>query len=581
MTSAKIRSSTLTDDMPVLLLGGVVMVGAVLGCLAWVAAVWSGAKVSSSPLAYAPLLVSGQQAWPPGATWRLGVLLGAVATVLGLTIVGLRHLVRGGSRLDHKATSMATRSDLKEITEPAVRQEATRLNVTCRGFGLPLGVAVNTGQRLYSVLEWTQVWIMGTRAGKTTSMCIPQLLAIDGPAVATSNKADLVEATRGPRSEIGMTWVHDPQNIAHEEPTWYWNPLSFVTDLTQAEKLVDLFVAATRPDDAKSDAYFEPAGRGAFAAALYAAALDDRVITDVYWWLADPDDPTPVTILRQHGQEIPARSYEAAATLNSKQRDGIFGTALQMTAFLRNEAVLPWITRTSDSDPRPEFNPHEFVRTTHTMYLCSKEGVGSARAITAALTVAIAEAAEQYAESQPAGRLSRPLNIVLDEAANVVRWPDLPSLISHYGSRGILLAIYIQSWTQGVSAWGQEGMSTIWSAANVRGVGRGLADDAFLRKVSDLIGSHEVLTHSRSRSRGGSTISTQTRTEPILSIDELGAIPGGRAVIFVSGTPAVMVRLVPWQSDPELRDRVKASQEFYGSRRHATPAELPAAGRAA
>jgi hypothetical protein len=39
---------------------------------------------------------------------------------------------------------------------------------------------------------------------------------------------------------------------------------------------------------------------------------------------------------------------------------------------------------------------------------------------------------------------------LLDEAANVCRWRDLPNLYSHYGSRGIVLMTILQSWSQGV-----------------------------------------------------------------------------------------------------------------------------------
>ncbi|QCY48489.1 Conjugal transfer protein TraG [Glutamicibacter creatinolyticus] len=34
-------------------------------------------------------------------------------------------------------------------------------------------------------------------------------------------------------------WVHDVQGIIGEEPSWWWNPLSFVTDMETAEKLTE------------------------------------------------------------------------------------------------------------------------------------------------------------------------------------------------------------------------------------------------------------------------------------------------------------------------------------------------------
>jgi len=47
-----------------------------------------------------------------------------------------------------------------------------------------------------------------------------------------------------------------------------------------------------------------------------------------------------------------------------------------------------------------------------------------------ALTVAICEAAEERAKVSPGGRLPIPLVVVLDEAANVCRWRELPNLLN-------------------------------------------------------------------------------------------------------------------------------------------------------
>nr|WP_240675167.1 TraM recognition domain-containing protein [Cellulomonas endophytica] len=72
-----------------------------------------------------------------------------------------------------------------------------------------------------------------------------------------------------------------------------------------------------------------------------------------------------------------------------------------------------------------------------------------------ALTVAVAEAAEELATRSPGGRLRNPLLGVLDEAANVCRWRELPNLYSHYRSRGIVLMTILQSWSQGLEVWGE------------------------------------------------------------------------------------------------------------------------------
>ncbi|GAA1979560.1 hypothetical protein GCM10009718_15440 [Isoptericola halotolerans] len=90
------------------------------------------------------------------------------------------------------------------------------------------------------------------------------------------------------------------------------------------------------------------------------------------------------------------------------------------------------------------------------------------------------EAAEELAARSAGGRLATPLLGVLDEAANVCRWRELPNLYSHYGSRGIVPMTILQSWSQGVEVWGESGMKKLWSASNVKVYGGGVSEVAFL-----------------------------------------------------------------------------------------------------
>jgi len=106
----------------------------------------------------------------------------------------------------------------------------------------------------------------------------------------------------------------------------------------------------------------------------------------VYTWLTDPENLDPVTHLRGGGHDLPAETLESAIRLTPKQRDGVFGTALEMASFLRNAQVLPWVTPAGIPDSRPQFDPAAFVRSRQTLYLISREGRGSARALSAALT---------------------------------------------------------------------------------------------------------------------------------------------------------------------------------------------------
>ncbi|WP_425326984.1 type IV secretory system conjugative DNA transfer family protein [Rathayibacter caricis] len=80
------------------------------------------------------------------------------------------------------------------------------------------------------------ILIAGPRVGKSTSLVIPALTAAPGAVVTTSNKRDVLDPTRDLRAQVGDVWVFDPQKVALEEPTWWWNPLTYVTDDTKARE---------------------------------------------------------------------------------------------------------------------------------------------------------------------------------------------------------------------------------------------------------------------------------------------------------------------------------------------------------
>ena len=376
---------------------------------------------------------------------------------------------------------------------------------------------------------------------------IPAILEAPGAVVTTSNKRDAVDATRGPRSAVGPVWVFDPQRLVDEPPSWWWNPLSYVTDEVKAANLADVFTAAYHDPEARTDAFFDPKGQKVVAALLLAAALGGRTIDQAYLWVTDPRDDEPVSVLREHGYELLGASLAAEINAPEKQRGGVYGTAEKILAFLTNRNALAWVTPGAG---RVEFDAHEFVRGTGTLYSLSKEGKGSAGALVAGLTVAVTDAAEEYAKRSPGGRLPVPMVAVLDEAANVCRWPELPNLYSHYGSRGICLLTMLQSWSQGVEVWGRDGMRKLWSASTIKVYGGGVSEVDFLSDLSQLIGEFTQHTTSVSHARGGRSTTHATQRERILDVADLAALPKGRAIVLASGAPPALVRTLPWMTGP-------------------------------
>ncbi|MFY7065498.1 type IV secretory system conjugative DNA transfer family protein [Nocardiopsis changdeensis] len=531
----------------------------VLGTV-WVAVRVGGGEAPANPFDVLFGVLGGRIAWGMPQT----VVLGG-QWILIVLVFTLALLMRRGSRarVDSSAAHMGRGDDLERLSEKGARAKAERLGV--RGSpGVPLGRSVRDGRMLYGSWEDMHVDIWGPRTGKTTSRAIPAILEAPGAVLVTSNKRDVVDATRGVRQSSGPVWVFDPQGIALERPEWWWNPLSYVTDEVRAARLAGHFVAGSRDADAKTDAFFDGAAQDLLAGLLLAAALDGRSILQVYTWLTRPHDDEAVGILSAHEYNLVADNISGVVNSPEKQRGGVYGTAMQMVSCLTSRQIAPWISAQEGEggETRPPFDPHEFVAAGGTLYSLSKEGKGSAGPLVTALTVAVVEAAEELATTQRGGRLSTPLLGVLDEAANVCRWNDLPSLYSHYGSRGIILMTILQSWSQGVDVWGQSGMRKLWSASNIKMYGGGVSEVEFLNELSQLIGDHEVDRASVSGGRQGRSVSWQVDRQRTMEVSDLGSMPPGRAVVIASGTPPTLVETVPWMSGKH-KEKVLSSLQTY------------------
>ena len=581
--SATNKRSQGVDGSTIALLIAVVTVFLVLGVV-W-GAVALGSQLdgvnegqTSDPFEVFFGVLRGKVVWPASATWIVAVLGGAVLA-LGILVAVAAARARGRrSSVDAAATHMGKGRQLQSLSASGARQTAQRLGVR-DWVGVLIGITVAGRQRIYASPEDMITLVAGPRIGKSTAYVIPAIADAPGAVLTTSNKRDVLDATRELRATKGQVWAFDPQSIALGSPTWWWNPLSYVTDDVKAAKLAAHFASGSRSGDSRGDAYFDNAGQDLLAGFLLAAALEGLPITTAFTWTTTPGDDEPVRILRRHGYEQMADAVSGQVNGESRRRDSVYGTAAQMASCLKVRAIAQWVTPQGNSDSRPQFDPHAFVRGSDTLYSLSKEGRGTAGPLVTALTAATVEAAEDYATTQPGGRLQVPMVGVLDEAANVCRWHDLPDLYSHYGSRGIVLMTILQSWSQGVQVWGRDGMRKLWSASNVAVYGGGVKEPEFLNELSQMIGDYDRRTTSTSVGRGTRSTSHGVQRERTLDVADLGALPRGRAVVFASGAPATLVETIPWMNGPHataLRASIAAHDPAHSAPAGTDPARAAA-----
>ncbi|GAA1653921.1 type IV secretory system conjugative DNA transfer family protein [Nocardia ninae] len=569
-------------------------------------------------------LVWSGQAWAAAGTLAVGSLVALRLSAWGWQYACAKpwqHTGKSKGRrpkferhpIDERAQYMGRGRALKPLLASTVAESAHRLDVKFPNAkvaakqlvpqrnGVSIGMPVLGGDMLYGSYEDLHVDIWGPRQGKSTSRVIPAVLEAPGSVLTTSNKSDVVAATSMMRAEVGPCFVFDPQRIAGQSEPWSWDPLSYVIAPEQrpklpqpqtqlhavadgvfvdepagigdrdvevtlvwgaeerASKLAAHFADSDDGQDAKKDAFFDPAGEELLAQLMLAAALADRPISQVWEWLTNESNTEPARILDLAGHHLAAKGLFGEYNSDPKQRSGVFGTARKMGRILKSPELRPWIEHGGN---RRRFDHRAFAASdSSTLYLLSMEGAGSAGPILNALTAAVLESSIQRAAAY-GGRLPTPLTAVLDEAANVVRWRDLPAKYSHFGSRGIVVMTVLQSWAQGARCWGEAGMKALWGAASVRVLGSGLDDVGFLRERAEAIGPHNELTGSVSHSASGRSVSRSLVERQTLMVSEIQALPRGRMIVYGSGFPAVLCASVPYWDRPygaRVKEDIKAA----------------------
>ncbi|MGN7157811.1 type IV secretory system conjugative DNA transfer family protein [Dietzia cercidiphylli] len=514
----------------------------------------SGQDVPGNPVVAVIDLAQGQIEWTTGATivavalvLIAGALLGGVAGALG------RRQARK-TRVDDVSQHLAGRADVKSLSAKSVTRANRSRGEATSVPGVYIGKEVSTGQDLWGGWEDLHLDLWGPRQGKTSSRIIPMIRRAPGICISTSCKRDVIEATMPFRQQVGRVWVLDPQDkaLGLDTSRWYFDPLDFVRRDQwwdgNAEELAEIFNAATARGEAGSDpnAYFYSQAVDLLASLFLAAAMEGRPITDVYGWVSNLEDSTPVEILSGSQWGPQAADLASKYRAEPRTRSNVFSAAKNMISCLGRRQIVRWLTPQAGAE---RFDPVAFAGSTaDTLYLVSDEENPIGRPVTSILTVAVFKALVDRADTCPGSRLPVPVTAALDEIANIVRWPRLPDYYSTFGSRGIICDTVLQSYAQGVEVWGEQGMKKLWSAASIVVIGPGHKDYRFLDELAHLIGTHTEQQRSVSHGGGdrGRSVSTQIVERQTLNAAELAALPFGRMIVLATGRRPILARMVRW-----------------------------------
>jgi len=492
-----------------------------------------------------------------------------IVVVVVLAIAGgVLFLVRsaGGNEVDKMQRYLRKGNRLTPVLYPA-RLKATRTKLHPQVRDLPVGQKTGTlvGARSTWVWQgWRDVatYIFGTGRGKTSALVVRHMLEAPGAAVMTTNKVDGVSEVLAGRQHAGKQWLYDPTQVYrhNKHPDFVYNPLDDVQSLTDAQELAAIFEASTKDADSKKDAQFDSQGLDLFAYALLGARLEGKSLRQVFEWIVNHQHQQIAEVMAKHGQIGPKLALEGMKNQPDKTRGSVYATAQRMASAIANDDLLAWAMTPGVR----KFDPEAFVLSNDTAVLISRNGPGSGGAFVASLVRSIGKAGERAASAN-GGRVRVPVVFELDEAANVVRWPELPDLVSFYGSLGLVLGVYFQGWSQMVRVFGQSGAEQLWTTSPIRVYGGGEDPlSPFLERFSKGIGTYDEYTTNRSHGPNGSTSSRTPRTKPILPVDVLAHLPEWRAVLSSTSVKPVLVQMRPWFEDKVLTAMVNGQDVRNG-----------------
>jgi type IV secretory pathway TraG/TraD family ATPase VirD4 len=538
-----------------------------LAWLAWaaarLAAAVAGARIPPFGVRWVLALLHGRtaQAWPGVPTPLVAVADAVLAAVVGaIGFFAWRAVARRATRPGDPVAALSRDPAVRQLGQSPAAEKGLRLRPSLASvrpsrldeadIGLLLGrlkQPAGDGPRLFASWEDTLLVFFGPRGGKTTSLGVPYVLSAPGPVVATSVKADLWAVTVELRAASGSRiWTFDPQAVTAAGRRFWVDMLAGLNSVEAANRMAGHFVLTI--DDASKKDIWGPAAQELITSLLLAAASSGRTLHTVSRWLDDPATPTPAELLDDAGYPALASALRGAQMGAQETRDGIYQTARTAAKCLHDPQIMAWVT--PPEDPRlPCFDPDRFAGTRDALYLIT-ESRSAASPLIAGITDLVMRAGRRRAE-QAGGRLDPPMVLVLDEAANICKISDLPDLYSHLGSRGIIPVTILQSYEQGESVWGTQGMAALWGSATKKLIGAGVDSPRLTRDLAVLVGHHDVPVRSVSVGDGRASEQISWQRRLILEAADIRSIATGTALMLASGTRPALLDLEPWNARPD------------------------------
>jgi type IV secretion system protein VirD4 len=477
-----------------------------------------------SPTALLIALQHGYRPATPVVALASGYLLVLLSALVWLLLWWTGRRTRGSST----PARWANRKDLATL---AVGQDPqTRVG------RIGLGRTDPGGQRLAAERTHSVCVLGPAGSGKTVSVVIPTLLDWDGPAVCTSVKTDVVDATEAHRRSLGPVLVYDPTGSTGRpsDELATWNPLAACRTWADAWQMASWLVDAAAPNGTDRADFWTSQGRMLLAPILFAAGTGGRGMADVVRWVQIQEVDEVKDLLTDQGIVEATNAFTACQKMPPNTRGSIYATACSILEVFGD----PTVAASADGC---DIDPAELLDGRGTLYLVSPVHAQVRLApLIEALIMSIVREAQNRAQ---AGKPCDPgLLLLLDEAGNVAPLRHLPAIASTGRGQGIQLVTAWQDLGQIKHRYGQLAGTVLTNHAGLLAL-RGIRDLDTLDLLSRLLGDGEVdRTSTTHQAGGGQSTSTSRQRERLAPADALRQLSVGSGLLIYGSLPPVRVR---------------------------------------
>jgi type IV secretion system protein VirD4 len=478
----------------------------------------------SSPSALVRALQHGYRPSTP-------VVVLAAALLLTLLLAAARvagWLVHRHKRGTSTPARWANRKDLATL----IVSKNPRAQVGRIGLG-----RTDPGGKLLAAEAKHSVCVLGPAgSGKTVSVVIPTLLDWDGPAVVTSVKTDVLDATVNRRDGIGPILIYDPTGSTGRpsDELATWNPLAACRTWADAWQMASWLVDAAAPNGTDRADFWTSQGRMLLAPLLFAAGTGGRGMADVVRWVQVQEIDEVKDLLTDQGVVEASNAFKACQKMPPNTRGSIYATANSILEVFGD----PTVAASADGC---DIDPAELLDGRGTLYLVSPVHAQVRLApLIEALLMSIVRGAQNRSQ---AGKPCDPgLLLLLDEAGNVAPLRHLPAIASTGRGQGIQLVTAWQDLGQIKHRYGQLASTVLTNHAGLLAL-RGIRDRETLDLLSFLLGDGEVdRTSTTQQAGGGLSTSTSRQRERLAPADALRQLPVGAGLLIYGSLPPVKVQ---------------------------------------